>query len=810
MTQNGYMRYFTKPNCYPNQAKAMEKIHSALLQEKLVLFEGACGTGKTLSALAPALNVGNKLNKTVVIVTNVHQQMVQFINEAREIFRDNPVKTVVFKGKTSMCPDQLDYEECKLKGENTYDLLDFEKEVASKEKELKDAYEKYLKTKDPALYALRTELEKELEEARKRAQALRGHACPRLYEVLKFEENIFSSWLFSDVRSPEEIMEYAEEKGMCGYELLKKELKHAELLICNFHHVLNADIFMTLLKWLERDPDDIILIFDEAHNIEASARSHSSIMLSELTIEKALSETGEIPDFENPSGSGKIFDSGSSLNNGNRGNDYSSPGYRNNNYNKNGNNNAINFSVNGVDIPLDQDYMCRVYAKKLFSCLLITLKETYDSKLKFGERNMLGKHWQDLQISDPYDRFDILKARFLKDVQKEGFLGEEEVLNRLREIGEFGGRLEDIYAENYKKGFLAVPKRSQIRYVADFLSSYLVLSDRQNYYPILNVRRDFKNDRIVGRIELFTCIPKNVTQPLLDSVYAAVLMSATLRPFEMIKATLGISREVEEITYGISFPRERRLTLAVSIPPLFSKNRDNPETLQNLKETLLAAIIASPGNVIIYFQNSAEANRYTKLLGSELSIPIFLDEVGISAQDIREEFFKIGENGGKALLVTYLWGTLSEGVDFRGNRGRTVIVVGVGYPALNDRIKAIEAAYDSVFGSGEGWECAVQVPTIRKVRQAMGRVVRSPEDSGVRILLDSRYQGSQIRRLGKFSVFQYFPVEERKEFIDITPVNVETFVGEFFAHVKLEDKEKKEAQHSASNNLEQRSFAEKL
>ena len=766
MTQkNEYMRYFTKQSCYPNQAEAMEKINSALLQEKIVLFEGACGTGKTLSALAPALSVGAKLKKTVIIVTNVHQQMVQFINEAKEISQNNSIKTIVLKGKTSMCPENLDYDECKLKGENTYDLLEFEREVSSKEKELKDAYEKYKKTKDPSLYALRTELEKEAEEARKKAQSLRSHSCLKLYEVLRFEGNEFSSWLFSDVRSPEEIMEYAEERDMCGYELLKKELKNTELLICNFHHVLSAEIFMTLLKWLERDPEDIILIFDEAHNIEASARSHSSVMLTELTIEKALSEVGEIPEPGPGSGSG---------------------------------------------IPLDEDYKNRLYAKKLFSCLLTALKDTYDSKLKFGERNRLGKVWQDIQISDPYERLDVLKARFLRDVKKEGFEDEEKVLTQLQEIGEFGGRLEAIYAENYKKGLLSIPKRSQLRYAADFLSSYLVLSDRQNYYPILNIRRDLKSDRIVGRIELFTCIPKNVTQPLLESVYSAVLMSATLRPFEMIKSTLGISKEVQEITYGTTFPQERRLTLAVSVPPLFSKNRDSPETLEGLKEVLLATTVASPGNVIIYFQSYAEALRYTKLLEPELSIPIFLDEVGVSAQEIREEFFKIGEQGGKALLITYLWGTLSEGVDFRDNRGRTVIVVGVGYPALNDRIKAIESAYDNVFGCGEGWECAVQVPTTRKVRQAMGRVIRSPTDFGVRILMDSRYQGSLMKKLGKFSVFQYFPPEERKEFIDIAPRDVGNIVEEFFAHIASNDKEKMESNSPASRRIEFGSLVEKL
>ncbi|AKB26449.1 DNA repair helicase [Methanosarcina sp. MTP4] len=779
MQKNGYMRYFTKQSCYPNQAEAMDKIHAALLEQKIVLFEGACGTGKTLSALAPALHVGRKLNKIVIIVTNVHQQMVQFINEAREINRDNSIKTIVFKGKTAMCPEKLDYEECKLKGENTYDLLEFEREVTSKEKELKDAFEKYKKTKDPSLYALRNELEKELEEARNKSRGLRNNSCQKLYEVLRFEGSEFSSWLFSDVRSPEDVMEYAADRDMCGYELLKKELKNAELLICNFHHVLNPDIFMTLLKWLEKDSEDVILIFDEAHNVEASARSHSSITLAELSIEKALSEVGEVPEPDNSSGFGGAGTGAGGFGGGN-------------------------------GIPLDGDYANRIHAKRLFSCLLQAVKDTYDSKLKFGERNRLGKHWQDIQISDPYERFDVLKARFLREAKKEGFTDEESVLTRLRDIGEFGGRLEEIYAENYKNGLLAVPKRSQIRYVADFLSSYLVLSDRQNYYPILNVRKDWKSDRVYGRIELFTCIPKNVTQPLLDSIFAGVLMSATLRPFEMVRATLGISREVEEITYGTTFPQERRLSLAVSVPPLFAKNRDMPETLDSIKEALLAAVSASPGNVVIYFQSYSEALRYSKLLEPELSVSLFLDEVGVSAQQVRQDFFRAGERGEKSVLITYLWGTLSEGVDFRDNRGRTVIVVGVGYPALNDRIKAVESAYDTVFGCGEGWEFAVQVPTIRKVRQAMGRVVRSPRDFGVRILLDARYQGSLQKKLGKFTVFKYFPPEESREFLDVAPAEVGPVLEDFFSNIKTGDAEKKEARSSTPGSFIPGSLAEKL
>ena len=55
-----YAKFFPKPSFYPNQKEAMDKIYGALLAGHHVLFEGACGTGKTLSALAPALASGGK------------------------------------------------------------------------------------------------------------------------------------------------------------------------------------------------------------------------------------------------------------------------------------------------------------------------------------------------------------------------------------------------------------------------------------------------------------------------------------------------------------------------------------------------------------------------------------------------------------------------------------------------------------------------------------------------------------------------------------------------------------------------------
>lgn len=730
----GFMKYFTKPSCYPNQEDAMKQIASALEKGEVVLFEGACGTGKTLSALAPALDVAEKQNKKVIIVTNVHQQMVQFINEARDIKRKTDIKVAVMKGKQSVCPDHLDYEECRAKTENTYELLEKERIYVKAKKELSESNERYKKSGDAREKLLAGEIENDLKKMEPELQKKRERICPYLYEVLQSDATPFKKWLFDDVRSSEDIKEYADEKGMCGYELLKREMKHADLIICNYHHVLSQEIFLTLLGWLEKLPEDVIVIFDEAHNIENAARSHSSITISERVIERAINEIEE--------------------------------------------------HSNHFPEKLKED------AQKIFHLYFEAVRDSYEKSLGFGERNRIGTNWIDIQISDPYERFDYLKERFLRKIADyntaEGKkLTVQSIQNILINVSEIGDEIESVYHERYKSGADTVRRKSNIVRAADFIFAYMLNSENPNYYPILNIRRDVETNDIYGRVELFTCIPRNVTAPLFDSLGGLVLMSATFRPFDMAKETLGIERPTLEIAYPITFPPDHRRTFAVSVPPLYQSKRDHVWVRETVEQTLVSAIRATQGNTIVYFQSFAEAEKYYSFLCREwmlndAGIKILLDQPGVSSNAVREEFFKIGESGERSVLVSYIFGTLSEGIDYRDDRARSVIVVGIGYPALNDRTKAVEAAYDTVFGPGKGWNFVILIPTIRRIRQAMGRVVRSPTDYGVRILLDARFQESSAPKLGKYSVFRAFPEEESSEFIDVLPIQLADELEKFF------------------------------
>jgi len=210
------------------------------------------------------------------------------------------------------------------------------------------------------------------------------------------------------------------------------------------------------------------------------------------------------------------------------------------------------------------------------------------------------------------------------------------------------------------------------------------------------------------------------------------------------------------------------------VPPLFASERDDPETQETVAGVLRDAVEFTAGNTLLFFPSYSEAERYYDRLDRELGggaggTTLLMDEPGTSVEDLRQQFVADDD----AALFTSLWGTLAEGVSFDGDDARTVAVVGVPYPHLDDRMDAVQDAYDRAFddrsGHDSGWEYAVEIPTIRKTRQALGRVIRSPEDFGVRVLVDKRYTETGEREMGKYGVRETFPPEERAEMIDVDP-----------------------------------------
>jgi len=712
------MRFFPYDRPYENQREAMDRIHNTLGRGQNVLFEGACGTGKTLSSLVPALEVAREQDKTVVITTSVHQQMRQFVSEARAITREEQIRAVVFKGKSSMCHIDVGYEECQALRDNTRALVDTERD-----REQLEARQRELLAEsqdgDGSAADARNAVMDELEEIEERLEDLEDqNVCDYYRNNLTKDTDDFFGWLFEDVRTPDEIYEHAEGQQFCGYELLKEGIEGVDLVVCNYHHLLDSTIREQFFRWLGRDPDDVIAVFDEAHNVEDAAREHATRTCSERTFDSALDELAD------------------------------------------------------ADDPRSED------AANVLSAFHRALVETYEDSFGFGDREGIGEGWEDVPIANE-DRKDDLTLEFLQRYSGQGIDDDLEAAMKL------GQELDEQYEEAYREGETATRTECQTLGAAAFVSAWMSESSTQGLYPVVSVTRDAGTDEVYGRAELYSCLPRQVTGQLFDEIHATVLMSATLQPFDVTENVLGLEDAVT-MAYGLKFHEENRRTYAVETPPLFSSDRDDLAVQETVTETIHDAIRMTPGNTLAFFPNYGEAGRYADRLERETDGTVYLDEPGVSVEELRQQFVADDD----AVLCTSLWGTLAEGVSFDGDDANTVLVVGVPYPHLDDRAEAVQEAYDVAFdGTETGWRYAVEIPTVRKTRQALGRVIRSPEEVGVRALLDRRYSRSAKSDLGKYSVNGTFPHEEREELIDIGPEKLKFAMRNFYGDHEAYDGE---------------------
>ena len=702
------MRFFPYEEPYDNQQEAMDRIANALARGQDVLFEGACGTGKTLSALLPALEVARAEDKTVVISTNVHQQMRQFVRDARAINATEPIQAVVFRGKGSMCHIDVGYEECQLLRDNTHDIVDIERDISDLEQRQRELLAA-AQDGDSDAASSRSAIMDELESLEAERDALADKpTCEHYYRNLTTNVDDFHSWLRRDVRQPDEIYAQADANGRCGYELLKDGMDGVDLVVCNYHHLLQPGIREQFFSWLGREPDDIIAVFDEAHNVEGTARENATRTIAEPTLDAAIAE---LADMDDP--------------------------------------------------RTDR-------ARAVISAFRTALQTIYaDTR----EADTATSDWEDITIAGTNER-DELTQQFLST-----YLGDA-IDADLAVAVELGVERDQYYEEAYREGEADTREESATLQASAFIDDWLTDRSDQSYYPVVSVRRHERTEEPYGRAELYACLPRDVAGTLFDSVYASILMSATLRPFSVLEDVLSL-RDPIELAFGLSFPEERRRTFVVDGPAMFARDRADPDVQSTVADVLADTIRMTPGNTLVYFPSYGEAERYHDRL-SHITAQRFLDQPATRAEDLRETFTAADD----AVLFTSIWGTLTEGVSFDDEDARSVVVVGVPYPYLDDRLDAVKDAYDIAFGDRDpnaGWRYAVEIPTIRKTRQALGRVLRSPDDYGARILLDRRYTIDATMEMGKYAVRGTFPPEEREEMIDLQPDRLKFALLNFYS-----------------------------
>ena len=103
----------------------------------------------------------------------------------------------------------------------------------------------------------------------------------------------------------------------------------------------------------------------------------------------------------------------------------------------------------------------------------------------------------------------------------------------------------------------------------------------------------------------------------------------------------------------------------------------------------------------------------------------------------KEEIINKFKNENNKLGLFVMGGAFSEGIDLIGDELSGVIIVGVGLPMICDENNILKEYFDNLYN--EGFDYAYTYPGMTKVIQAVGRVIRSEEDRGIAILIDTRF-----------------------------------------------------------------------
>jgi DNA excision repair protein ERCC-2 len=175
--------------------------------------------------------------------------------------------------------------------------------------------------------------------------------------------------------------------------------------------------------------------------------------------------------------------------------------------------------------------------------------------------------------------------------------------------------------------------------------------------------------------------------------------------------------------------------------------RDRAETAPTVARAIRTLVEEKEGNYLLFFPSYAYLEQVFAHFSAEApNVEALVQRPAMTETD-REAFLARFSAANTRTLVGFavLGGIFGEGIDLAGERLSGAAVVGVGLPGICLERDVIRDYYAGA--NGRGFEYAYQYPGINRVMQAAGRVIRSAEDRGAVLLIDTRFASSRYRSL---------------------------------------------------------------
>ncbi|MEM4743102.1 MAG: helicase C-terminal domain-containing protein, partial [Pyrobaculum sp.] len=228
--------------------------------------------------------------------------------------------------------------------------------------------------------------------------------------------------------------------------------------------------------------------------------------------------------------------------------------------------------------------------------------------------------------------------------------------------------------------------------------------------------------------------PTSIIKSRLQDAYVVIFMSGTLS-IDLFTEVLDLENyRTVEVSFNSYVPRENYLVI-VDVGVTTRYNERSEDTYFNIAKRLATLINLSPGGVLAVFPSYEVMKGVKKFL--KVSIPHWYEGFEeIDLTELPDKFF----------IGAVARGKYTEGVEYvREGRNllSSVAVVGIPYPEptpyLEKRVEYLRPRLRE-----RAWDAVYLYEAIVAIRQAVGRLFRSPQDRGVLVFLDWRYAEPHI------------------------------------------------------------------
>jgi DNA excision repair protein ERCC-2 len=231
--------------------------------------------------------------------------------------------------------------------------------------------------------------------------------------------------------------------------------------------------------------------------------------------------------------------------------------------------------------------------------------------------------------------------------------------------------------------------------------------------------------------------------PRFKALHSATLFSATLAPPDYAVRLLGLPPDTGWIDVPPPFaPEHLVVQVAHGLSTRFV-HRDR--SLRSLVDLMARQFDAHGGNYLAFFSSFDYLDKAAQRLAQRRpDIEQWRQERRMGAA-ARQAFLQRFDEQRQGIGFAVLGGVFSEGIDLPGARLIGAFIATLGLPPVSPVQDAVAQRLARLYGPEQGY--ADLVPSLQKVVQAAGRVIRTPQDRGWVWLMDDRYGRSEVRAL---------------------------------------------------------------